>query len=326
MREAPGGGGEDGAGDQARTSDRRRASCDDETRCDDVGARACAANDGDGREASLARRPRSRIDTRALRHPFRFPPKRNRNRRDSSGRDARAHHHAPPRDPLAVRVFGGVRRRHRARGDVPSSVPEPLRGDQADAQRPPASIGSRGPARVRGPRRAGASGRRVARRDAVDATPTSANPRDAPRFSTRGCERGPEPLRRGARTHARRDVGRRWRSPGSPLGPAARAPRAGRGHPRERVRRLGRRLRPHRPRHRRRPPLHRRTQRQRRRRRPRVAPVRDAGQLGRGGDVAAFALVAPDRARATRVRSSKSRADDTTPPPSPRAAACKPSA
>ena len=55
-------------------------------------------------------------------------------------------------------------------------------------------------------------------------------------------------------------------------------------------------------------------------------PVRDAGQLGRGGDTAAFALVAPDPPRATRVRSSKSRADDTTPPPSPRAAACKPSA
>ena len=74
MREAPGGGGEDGAGDQARTSDRRRASCDDETCCDDVGARACAANDGDGREASsrgvLARESiRERFVTRFVSRP-----------------------------------------------------------------------------------------------------------------------------------------------------------------------------------------------------------------------------------------------------------------
>ena len=74
MREAPGGGGEDGAGDQARTSDRRRASCDDETCCDDVGARACAANDGDGREASsrgvLARESiRERFVTRFASRP-----------------------------------------------------------------------------------------------------------------------------------------------------------------------------------------------------------------------------------------------------------------
>ena len=74
MREAPGGGGEDGAGDQTRTSDRRRASCDDETCCDDVGARACAANDGDGREASsrgvLARESiRERFVTRFVSRP-----------------------------------------------------------------------------------------------------------------------------------------------------------------------------------------------------------------------------------------------------------------